>query len=519
MDVLIVIGTTAAWLYGVILILIGYSEEIQSSDHKYKMQVHSHVHNFETSSVLILIVLLGKYIESYSKMKTVDKLSDLASLKVTKANLITNTKELNLNSNFKEVAVELLQKKDFVMVQPGGAVPTDGQVVYGRGCCNEAMLTGESQPVQKEIGLRVFGGTILTQGSIIVKVVKTSEDATFNQIMKLVENAQNSKAPIQGYADKISSYFVPVIVVLAIIDWIIWFSLVFSGTNEKLEDSYDSNLEKFQFAFDFGISSLVVACPCALGLATPTAVMVGTGLAASFGILIKGADILEKIQNIDTIVFDKTGTLTAGKPQVRDLVNCFDQFKIQDAISDNTTLYEYLYLCEKSSEHPIAVSICEQISKNIPNKIDNLNNEYTVHSFQNINGEGIIASITPKDGENKNIACGNMKLMKREGVLSPDDKISKQIQYLEEEGKTVIVLAIQKVPSLIISLEEAHLSKPESKYVIQYLQTQMKMKVCMITGDNKHSAIKVAKHLNIPIENVTYSAYPETKKKVVEKFQ
>ena len=208
----------------------------------------------------------------------------------------------------------------------------------------------------------------------------------------------------------------PVIVVLAIIDWIIWFSIVFSGKNEKLEDENSdmkSNLEKFQFAFDFGISSLVVACPCALGLATPTAVMVGTGLAASFGILIKGADILEKIQNIDTIVFDKTGTLTAGKPQVRDLVNCFEQFKIHDAISDNTTLYEYLYLCENSSEHPIAVSICEQISKNIPNKIDSLNTEYQVHSFSNINGEGLIASITPKDGENKSIACGNMKLMKR----------------------------------------------------------------------------------------------------------
>ena len=145
--------------------------------------------------------------------------------------------------------------------------------------------------------MRVFGGTILTQGSIIVKVLKTSEDATFNQIMKLVENAQNSKAPIQGYADKISSYFVPVIVFLAIIDWIVWFSIVFSDKQEKLEDDIvdKSNLEKFQFAFDFGISSLVVACPCALGLATPTAVMVGTGLAASYGILIKGADILEKI--------------------------------------------------------------------------------------------------------------------------------------------------------------------------------------------------------------------------------
>lgn len=234
MDVLIVIGTSAAWLYGLILILIGYSDTIQEDTMKYKMQVHSHVHNFETNSVLILIVLLGKYIESYSKMKTVDKLSDLASLKVTKANLITNTKELNLSSKFKEVAVELLQKKDFVIVQPGGAVPTDGQVVHGRGCCNEAMLTGESQPVQKEIGMRVFGGTILTQGSIIVKVLKTSEDATFNQIMKLVENAQNSKAPIQGYADKISSYFVPVIVFLAIIDWIVWFSIVFTDKQEKL---------------------------------------------------------------------------------------------------------------------------------------------------------------------------------------------------------------------------------------------------------------------------------------------
>lgn len=244
MDVLIVIGTTAAWLYGLILILIGYSEETRMSE-KYKMHIHSHVHNFETSAVLILIVLLGKYIESFSKMKTVDKLSDLASLKVTKANLInSDEKELSLGSKFKEIPVELLEKKDLVIVQPGGAVPTDGQVVYGRGCCNEAMLTGESQPVQKEIGMRVFGGTILTQGSIILKVTKTSDDATFNQIMKLVENAQNAKAPIQGYADKISSYFVPVIVALAVIDWIVWFSIVFNDHEGKVLEE-DSPLERF----------------------------------------------------------------------------------------------------------------------------------------------------------------------------------------------------------------------------------------------------------------------------------
>lgn len=171
------------------------------------------------------------------------------------------------------------------------------------------MLTGEARPVSKEIGVKVFGGTILTQGTIIVRVEKTSENATFNQIMKLVENAQNTKAPIQGYADKISSIFVPTIVALAIVDWIVWYSLVYS--DDTLEVPGDS---KFQFAFDFGISTLVIACPCALGLATPTAVMVGTGLAASYGILIKSAEVLEKIKTIDTIVFDKTGTLTSGKP-------------------------------------------------------------------------------------------------------------------------------------------------------------------------------------------------------------
>ena len=177
-------------------------------------------------------------------MKTVGKLSELASLKVTRANLIEEKQQtkLGLESKYREVAVELLEKKDHVLVQPGGAVPTDGVVVFGNGCCNEAMLTGESMPVTKHIGSKVFGGTILTQGSIIFKVMKIAEDATFNQIMKLVENAQNTKAPIQNFADKISSYFVPTIVVLAICDWIVWFSLVF-GRNILGDDK--TNLAKF----------------------------------------------------------------------------------------------------------------------------------------------------------------------------------------------------------------------------------------------------------------------------------
>ena len=181
MDVLIVVSTTSAWIYGVVLVFYGYSEEEQNSK-SYSMMIHNHVHNWETSAVLIFIVIVGKFIESFSKVKTVDKLSHLASLKVTKANLVEekDVKKVNLSSKFKEIPVELLEISDLVMVQPGGAIPTDGVVVYGRGCCNESMLTGESRPVSKDIGVKVFGGSILTQGSIVMMVKKTSENATFN---------------------------------------------------------------------------------------------------------------------------------------------------------------------------------------------------------------------------------------------------------------------------------------------------------------------------------------------------
>ena len=368
MDVLIVVSTTCAWLYGVILFFVGYAETYTMEGHNralsseemlkhYRHEIHANVHNFETSAILILIVLLGKYIESYSKLKTLDKISVLASLKVSKANLLAeqDVKLVSLNSAFTEIAVELLAIDDFIVVQPGGAVPTDGQVVLGSGICNESMLTGEARPVTKEIGMSVFGGTILSKGSIVVRVTKLAEDATFNQIMKMVENAQNSRAPIQTFADQLSGVFVPTIVVLAILTWIVWFSLVYSSEIDTGDET------RFQFAFDFGISTLVIACPCALGLATPTAVMVGTGLAASYGILIKSADVLEKIGKISTIVFDKTGTLTAGEPKVVHMIQCKQAFKIEAAMDDEQLLQQVLYLAESSSEHPIAKAICAHI--------------------------------------------------------------------------------------------------------------------------------------------------------------
>lgn len=327
--------------------------------------------------------------------------------------------------------------------------------------------------------MQVFGGTILLQGTIIFKVQKLSEEATFNQIMKMVENAQNSKAPIQAFADKLSSYFVPTIVILAVLDWIFWFTLVYVDDERNyLEDT--NHTSRFQFAFDFGISTLVIACPCALGLATPTAVMVGTGLAASYGILIKGADILEKITKINTIVFDKTGTLTEGKPQVKDLINCNDKFKLEKASPDNEFLYQLLYLTECTSEHPIAQAICKQIKLNIPGKVPYLSEEFKVKSFQNRNGEGVIAEILQLSTEKTmKVLCGNLKLMNSQNVFSQEfldqnsqsEELKKNIGYLEQEGKTVVILVVEQIPSLVVSLEEAHLSKPESKYVVNFLKS------------------------------------------------
>ena len=208
-----------------------------------------------------------------------------------------------------ETEIELVCVGDFVKVNNGSTVPIDGVVAAGNGLCNEAMLTGEAKPVSKMIGSKVFGGSTLIRGCVVVKVEKLGENSTINQIMKLVESAQMNKAPIQGVADTIAKYFVPTIVVLSVITWIIWFSITFSSAGDDIDYGKKS---KFEFAFNFGISTLVIACPCALGLATPTAVMVGTGIAAKFGVMIKGGSVLERINQITMVVFDKTGTLTSG---------------------------------------------------------------------------------------------------------------------------------------------------------------------------------------------------------------
>jgi Cu+-exporting ATPase len=278
-----------------------------------------------------------------------------------------------------------------VKVYPGQGVPVDGVVIFGKGLCNEAMLTGESRPVPKEIGALMFGGSILIQGNIILKVTKTAENSSINQIIKLVEGAQNARAPIQGLADRISKYFVPIVILLTIVAWIIWF--IYTYSDYGIDNIVLDGMSRFQFAFSFGISTLVIACPCALGLATPTAVMVGTGVAASHGILIKGGDVLEKISAVKTIVFDKTGTLTSGQPVVRDLISIHDHFKLDTAHKDKNFLLFMALLSERQSEHPLARAIVKKIQNLIPAQIEELGKLYKVKEFKNRDGEGVVAQV------------------------------------------------------------------------------------------------------------------------------
>jgi len=515
MDTLVVIGTTASVLYGLSLFFIGYSDAIETEE--YSMKTTEHAHFFEVSSTILVIISIGKYIETYAKSKTLQKLSDLASIKVTKACLFTPEKPDAISFSGKEevIPVELLNKNDLIKVINGQIVPTDCQVVYGQGYCNESMMTGESCLAKKDIDSKVFGGTILEKGSLILRVEVIEEESSLNQILKLVENAQTNKAPIQAYADKISSYFVPLIIMLTILAWAIWFPIVYliPSATEGIDES------KFSYAFTFGISTVVIACPCALGLATPTAVMVCSGIAAGLGILIKGGNILEKSSKIDTVVFDKTGTLTSGIPEVSDVEKYGEEFTLEEAI--------YLAkVCETESEHPLGKSIVKSFTDKLSQEdIESMKGKFSLKEFENFNGEGIKCELfikeesQEKEGleESITVLAGNEKLMHRHSI-PPTKDVCRDVEKLEDEGKTVIQVAIGNEVVLVIALQEKHLCKPEAQEVCTYLRNN-EFQIHMITGDHKKAAFRIADNLGIKRENVLYRAYPEDKKSKVEYLQ
>lgn len=458
MDSLIAVGTSAAFLYSIFGMY-----KIATGDTSYAMHLY-----FEAAVTILTLITLGKYLEAISKGKTSEAIKKLMGLVPKTATIIRDGKETIIPID--EVIVG-----DIILVKPGEKLPVDGEVIEGTTSIDESMLTGESIPVEKAIGSNVIGASINKTGFIKYKATKVGKDTALAQIIKLVEDAQGSKAPIAKMADVISAYFVPIVIGLAILASIAW---LIAG-------------ETPVFALTIFISVLVIACPCALGLATPTAIMVGTGKGAENGVLIKGGEALEITHKIDTIVFDKTGTITEGKPVVTDIVT---------KEKNKNELLSLAASAEKGSEHPLGEAIVRGAEeKNIELK--------QLESFNAIPGHGIQVVI-----EGDTILLGNLKLMKENsidiGVLQEDS------DRLAHEGKTPIYIAINNSLEGIIAVADT--VKPSSIKAIKALH-DMGIKVAMITGDNKKTADAIAKQVGIDI--VLSEVLPEDKANEVKKLQ
>lgn len=460
MDSLIAIGTSAAVLYGIFAtfkIIVGNTE--------YVMDLY-----FESAAVIITLITLGKYLESVSKGKTSEAIKKLMGLAPKTAIVIREEKEL-------EIAIEKVQVNDIIVVKPGEKMPVDGEVVEGNTSVDESMLTGESIPVEKKVGDKIIGASINKNGTIKYRATRVGKDTALAQIIKLVEDAQGSKAPIAKLADIISGFFVPIVISLGVISSLGWY---FLGEESGI------------FSLTIFISVLVIACPCALGLATPTAIMVGTGKGAEYGVLIKSGVALETAHKIQTIVFDKTGTITEGKPKVTDIVTV-------NGIQQEE-LIQLAASAEKGSEHPLG----EAIVKDAEDKgLEMKRLDY----FNAKPGYGIEVKIEQKD-----ILLGNKKLMLESNILLENlEEISNK---LADEGKTPMYIAINKKITGIIAVADT--VKENSKNAIEKLHG-MGIQVVMITGDNRKTAEAIAKQVGI--DRVLAEVLPEDKASEVKKLQ
>lgn len=458
MDSLIAIGTSAAFIYS----LYG-TYKILSGDSSYAMSLY-----YEAAVTILALITLGKYLEAISKGKTSQAIKKLMGLAPKTATIIRDEKEL-------VIPIEEVIAGDIIIVKPGEKLPVDGEVIEGVTAIDEAMLTGESIPVEKTVGSKVIGASINKTGFIKYKATKVGKDTALSQIIKLVEDAQGSKAPIAKMADIIASYFVPVVITLAVIASIGW---LIAGESKV-------------FALTIFISVLVIACPCALGLATPTAIMVGTGKGAEYGVLIKGGEALEITHKVDTIVFDKTGTITEGKPVVTDIVT--------NTISEEELL-SIAASSEKGSEHPLGEAIVKAAEER------NINLK-KISNFKAIPGYGIQVEI-----EGKIILLGNKKLMNQNSIEVRN--LGDESDRLANEGKTPMYITIDNKLEGIIAV--ADVVKKSSKEAIENLH-EMGIKVAMITGDNKKTANAIANQVGIDI--ILAEVLPEDKANEVKKLQ
>ena len=456
MDVLVAVGTSAAYFYSIYEMMMWLTHQTH----------HPHLY-FETSAILITLILFGKYLEARAKSQTTNALGELLSLQAKEARVLRDNQEMMVPLN--EVIVG-----DTLVIKPGEKVPVDGEIIKGSTSIDESMLTGESIPVEKTIGDAVIGSTLNKNGSLIIKATKVGSDTALANIIKVVEEAQSSKAPIQRLADIISGYFVPVVVGISLITFIIWIIFIHFG--------------QFEPALLAAISVLVIACPCALGLATPTSIMVGTGRAAENGILFKGGEFVERAHHIDTIVLDKTGTITNGKP------------KVTDYVGDQDTL-QLLASAENASEHPLAEAIVNYAKDQ---NLTLLGNE----TFKAVPGLGIEATIN-----GHRILVGNRKLMHNYDINITQELNNKLIQY-EQHGQTAMVIAIEHELKGIIAVADT--VKDTAKQAINHLQN-MNIEVVMLTGDNKQTAQAIAKEVGI--DRVISDVLPEEKAEQIALLQ
>ncbi|ROR30459.1 Cu+-exporting ATPase [Mobilisporobacter senegalensis] len=460
MDSLIAIGTSAAFLYGIYAIIEIFNGKFHYVDDLY----------FEAAGTIITLIMLGKYLEAVTKGKTSEAIKKLMGLAPKTAIVVKDGKEM-------EISIDDVEVGDILVVKPGEKMPVDGEVVEGTTSVDESMLTGESIPVEKNMGDLIIGASINKNGSIKYKATKVGKDTALAQIIKLVEDAQGSKAPIAKLADIISGYFVPIVIILAVISALGWF---FIGGESTV------------FALTIFISVLVIACPCALGLATPTAIMVGTGKGAEHGVLIKSGVALESAHKVQTIVFDKTGTITEGKPKVTDIV-------VANGITE-TDLLQLAASAEKGSEHPLGEAIVKGAEeKGLEFK--------KLDSFKAIPGHGIEVEI-----ENKEILAGNRKLMNERNISLED--LETTSDRLASEGKTPMYIAIDNKIAGIVAVADT--VKENSKKAIERLH-HMGIQVAMITGDNKRTAEAIAKQVGI--DRILAEVLPQDKANEVKKLQ
>lgn len=461
MDVLVALGTSTAYLYSLV------SSWLIPGSHVY----------FEVSALLITLVLLGKYLERRAKGRTSEAISKLASLQPNMARVIRDGREI-------EVPVAGLKAGDVAVVRPGERIPADGVVIEGYSTVNESMLTGESVPVDKQVGDTVVGGTVNEFGHLRVQVVHAGEDTVLARIIRAVKEAQASKAPIQRLADVVAGYFVPVVITIAVVTFAGWF---WWGDPGNLEHGLVN-----------ATAVLVIACPCAMGLATPTSIMVGTGKAAEMGILIRGGEPLERASKVDTIVLDKTGTVTKGVLQVTDIE------MVPEVGIEEKTLLGMAAALEVMSEHPVAQAIASAVIERTKQTLAS-----DIRDFVAVPGKGVVAKV---DGKTVMIGTSRFLAEAEVDIL----QLGETLERLQAEGKTTAVVAIEGIASAVFGIADT--IKEHSSEAVQRLK-DMGIEVWMITGDSRRTAESVAEQVGIEREKVLPEVLPEEKAREVRRLQ